>query len=158
MLKCSLPSGADKHRVTRIVDNRYVKQPAGIALSPDETKLYLIDGHHSASRLVVFELKRDGSIVDAPPYIIHDFGKGRLADGLCIDSHGTRPFAGAEGVLLTRRGDDAGNLFVAGGARSDPTNPPGIYAFSPEGVHLGFMPIPEVRSWFFNSYSRMRFL
>jgi sugar lactone lactonase YvrE len=38
----------------------------------------------------------------------------------------------------------AGNLYVAGGSNSQSQNPAGVYAFSPEGTHLGFMPIPEV--------------
>lgn len=77
--------------MTRIMDNKYVKRPAGVVLSPDETKIYLVEAHPSSPRLVVFELKRDGTVVDAPPYIVHDFDKGKGGDGLCIDSHGKSP-------------------------------------------------------------------
>jgi len=73
--------------VVRILDNHQVKRPAGIVLSPDETKLYIVDAHPSSPRLLAFALRRDGTVIEVP-HVIYDFVKGKGGNGLCIDHHG----------------------------------------------------------------------
>ncbi len=74
--------------MTQILNNRYVKRPSGIAVSANETILYLVENHSAANRLLAFQLQKDGSVADTPPRIIHDFGRGRGGDGLCLDRQG----------------------------------------------------------------------
>ena len=89
-------------------------QPNGLAFSPDGKRLYIDD---SETQLIW----------------VYDFRPGgRLANGR-IFGHEEAPRA--DGVPDGMRVDTAGNLFVVG--------PKGIWVWSPEGVHLGTIELPE---------------
>jgi gluconolactonase len=87
--------------------------PNGLALSPDETKLYVALSDTSAPRIMVFDLRANGTIdlgrvfFDAKP--LADQGRKGLPDGLKVDV--------------------SGNVFATG--------PGGVLILSPEGKHLG---------------------
>jgi gluconolactonase len=86
--------------------------PDGIALSPDETVLYVSDSDPAKPRILAYPLTKDGLIE-----------KGRVffdVSSLPKDRKGT-----VHGIKV----DIAGNLFVGG--------PSGILIISPEGKHLG---------------------
>ncbi len=101
-------------RLTLLI--RDIKAPNGIALSPDEKKLYFSDVNYDRSAWLVYELQSDGTATNGR--IFADAKQWRK-----------RPFFGPDGFKL----DQAGNLY---GAR-----PGGVSFFSPNGAHLGSIEI-----------------
>ncbi len=107
-----------------------VHMPNGIVISPDETKLYLIeaDGKKDRHRKILqFDLQPDGTIIN--PRTLFDFYPGRSGDGMCID--------------------EEGNLYVAAGLHNTRNSSetldtrPGIHVISPRGKLLAFRETPE---------------
>jgi gluconolactonase len=120
------PSG----KVTRVLDQKKVQRPNGIAITPDAKTLYVIDSHPKAGgnrKIWAFEVTPYGTL--DRQRLVYDFGKGRGGDGLRLDS--------------------AGNLWVAAGisykrsAGEDTSVPPGVYVISPTGKLLGRIPVGE---------------
>ena len=116
---------SDGTGLVRVLDNKIVARPNGIAITQDEKTLYVVDNHPLVPqrKLWAFQLNEDG-LVTGKPRELHDFGKGRGGDGMCMDS--------------------AGNLFVTAGAnRKYPNqnldNPAGVYVFSPDGKLMGII-------------------
>jgi len=89
-------------------------QPNGLAFSPNGRYLYIDDS--ATMDIRVYRFHRDGSVSD-----------GRL--------FGWEKEAGVKGVPDGMRLDTRGNLFVVG--------PGGIWVWSPTGVHLGTIELPE---------------
>ena len=120
---------SDGTELVRVLDNKIVARPNGIAISQDEKRLYVVDNHPTIPqrKLWAFDLDDQG-LTTGKPKGFHDFGKGRGGDGMCLDSEG--------------------NLYVTAGAnRKYPNqnldNPAGVYVFSPEGKLLGIIRVPE---------------
>ena len=120
---------SDGTELVRVLDNKIVARPNGIAISQDEKRLYVVDNHPTIPqrKLWAFDLDDQG-LTTGKPKEFHDFGKGRGGDGMCLDSEG--------------------NLYVTAGAnRKYPNqnldNPAGVYVFSPEGKSLGIIRVPE---------------
>jgi gluconolactonase len=104
--------------VTQIIAD--VQKPNGIILSPDMATLYLADSNpRGHQHLLAFPLKPDGSV--GPKRLLHDFGKGRGIDGMCVDVRG--------------------NIYGAAGRVRD--KDAGVYVFNPVGKQLAFIPTPE---------------
>lgn len=91
--------------------------PNGLAFSPDETRLYVVDSE--ANQLQVFDVKADGSL-----------GKPRLFASIGLAGSNDGP----DGIKL----DAHGNIFCTG--------PDGVWILSPDGRLLGKIPMPEVPS------------
>jgi gluconolactonase len=89
-------------------------QPNGLAFSPDGKHLYIDDSEKKNIR--VYDFHSDGTI-----------SNGRIFGS---EEDGTK-----DGVPDGIRIDRKGNLFVVG--------PRGIWVWSPEGVHLGTIEVPE---------------
>lgn len=89
-------------------------QPNGLAFSPDG-KLFYVDDSEKKN-ILVYHFHKDGTISD-----------GRV--------FGTEEGNPHEGVPDGMRLDRAGNIFVTG--------PKGIWVWSPAGVHLGTVELPE---------------
>jgi len=100
--------------LTLLIDD--IVAPNGIALSPDERKLYVSDVDYNRSAWRVYDVKEDGTVTN-----------GRLFAS--ASKWRKPPFFGPDGFKVDRRG----NLF---GAR-----PGGISVFSPDGDHLGSIEI-----------------
>jgi gluconolactonase len=94
-----------------------VERPNGIMLSADEKTLYVTNREF----LVAFDVQPDGSIRNRRTFA--------SLVGLSKNPDGT-PVGGADGLII----DAAGRLYAATG--------PGVQVFSPEGKHLGTIPIP----------------
>ncbi len=116
--------------VTRVVSQPDIQRPNGIALSPDEQTLYLIDSCPLVGgnrKVWAFDLSEQGTVSNQR--VVHDFAPGRGGDGMAVDQQG--------------------NLYVAAGIAHPrgphETNdvPPGIWLISPEGELHGRIPIPE---------------
>lgn len=106
-----------------------VHMPNGIVLSPDDSKLYLIEAHPDADHhrdIRVYDVAADGSLKNGR--VLIDFYPGRSGDGMCIDSQG--------------------NLYVAAGLHKTRgtsetlDTKPGIHVISPEGKLLAFRETP----------------
>ncbi|MCH2369200.1 MAG: SMP-30/gluconolactonase/LRE family protein [Pirellulales bacterium] len=120
---------SDGTGLVRVLDNKIVARPNGIAISQDEKTLYVVDNNPGVPqrKLWSFRLDPDG-LPTGKPRELHDFGDGRGGDGMCMDSKG--------------------NLYVTAGAnRKYPNqnldNPAGVYVFSPEGKLEGVIRVPE---------------
>ena len=89
-----------------------VKAPNGIALSPDETRLYVASSDPNRAVWMAYDIKSDGRLsntrvfFDATAWVKDNRG---LPDGMKIDKQG--------------------NLFATG--------PGGLHVFAPDGTHLG---------------------
>lgn len=130
-----LPGGAvfridpDK-KLTRILTNPDVQRPNGIAISPDDKTLYLVEanqGEGGARMLRAYDLQADGSVTNMR--VFHNFSPGRSADGLCMDSEGNLHAAAG---LHQRRGTS-----------ETLDTKCGVHVFSPDGTLIRFIPIPE---------------
>jgi gluconolactonase len=91
--------------------------PNGLAFSPDETKLYVVDS--GLNQIRVFDVKPDGIL-----------GSSRLFAE--VNLAGSQE--GPDGIKV----DDHGNIFCAG--------PDGVWIFSPDGKLIGKILTPEVPS------------
>ncbi|TXH56366.1 MAG: SMP-30/gluconolactonase/LRE family protein [Burkholderiaceae bacterium] len=91
--------------------------PNGLAFSPDETRLYVVDS--GANQIRVFDVKPDGSLGDS-----RLFAEINLA--------GSRE--GPDGIKV----DDRGNVYSAG--------PDGVWVLAPDGRLIGKILTPEVPS------------
>jgi gluconolactonase len=116
--------------VTRVLAPPAVQKPNGIAISPDDKTLYVIDSNPAAGgnrKIWAFDVSADGK--PANQRLVYDFGKGRGGDGMRLDMNG--------------------NLWVAAGisykrSAGETTDvPPGIYVITPQGKLLGRIPIGE---------------
>jgi gluconolactonase len=118
-------------RVTRRLTQKEIHRPNGIAVSPNDKTLYVIDSHPKVGgnrKIWAFDLAADGSL--SKQRLVYDFGKGRGGDGMRVDMNG--------------------NLWVAAGINQPRGNPgesldvpAGVYVISPAGQLLGRIPIPE---------------
>lgn len=120
------PDGA----VTRVISQPAIQRPNGVALSPDEQTLYVVDSCPVAGgnrKIWAFDLPENGA--PSKQRLVYDFAPGRGGDGMAVDSQG--------------------NLYIAAGI-SHPRHPyettevpPGIYVISSNGELLGRIPIVE---------------
>lgn len=117
-------------KVTRVLDQKRIDRPNGIAITPDGKRLYLVDSHPKIGgnrKIWAFTVEEDGSL--GKQTLVYDFGKGRGGDGMRLDSKG--------------------NLWVTAGisykrsAGEDTSVPPGVYVIHPEGKLLGRIPVGE---------------
>jgi gluconolactonase len=107
-----------------------IDMPNGIVLSPDESKLYLVEAHSETGRarhIKSFKIEADGTLSDSR--ILIDFYPGRSGDGMCID---------AEGNLYIAAG-----LHALRGTSETLATRPGIHVVSPEGALLDYLETPE---------------
>lgn len=116
--------------VTPILSQPAIERPNGVALSPDEKTLYVVDSCPIAGgnrKIWAFDLSVKGTV--SGQRLIWDFAPGRGGDGMCVDSLG-RLFI-ACGVLNPRHGNETNEV------------PAGVYVFEPNGTSLGRIPVPE---------------
>ncbi len=121
----------DPHgKITRLITQPAIDRPNGVALSPDEATLYVVDScpiANGARKIWAFDLSAEGTV--SRQRLIWDFAPGRGGDGMCVDSLG-RLFI-ACGILNPRHGDETNEVLA------------GIYVFEPDGTSLGRIPVPE---------------
>jgi len=116
--------------VARILAAPDVQRPNGIQVSPDDTKLYLIEANQAqgGARLIrAYDLQPDGTVRNMRVH--YDFSPGRSADGMSIDTQGNLYAS-------------AGMNQLRGSSETLDTKT-GVYVISPQGKLLKFIPIPE---------------
>lgn len=117
-------------QVARILAAPNIQRPNGIQISPDDTRLYLVEANGAAggARLIrAYDLRPDGTVTNMRVH--YDFSPGRSADGMSIDT--------------------AGNLYASAGMNrlrgtsETLDTKTGVYVISPQGTLVRFIPIPE---------------
>ena len=116
--------------VTRILQQPDVQRPNGIAITPDDRTLYLVDSNPNVGgnrKIWAFDLSENGAVSNQR--LVYDFAPGRGGDGMRLDMEG--------------------NLWIAAGINrprhqgETTDNPAGVYVVSPAGKLLGCIPVPE---------------
>ena len=93
--------------------------PNGLAFSPDESVIYIVDSHASPRKILAFDLSSDGLKLANQRELI-DAGQG-TPDGFRVDVHG--------------------NLWCGWGMGSDELD--GVRIFTPQGEAIGHIALPE---------------
>lgn len=117
-------------KTTRVLTQKEIDRPNGVAVAPDERTLYVVDSHPKPGgnrKVWAFSIADDGSL--GKQRLVYDFGKGRGGDGLRVD---------VEGNLWVAAG-----ISVKRGPGETLDVPPGVYVIHPEGKLLGRIPVPE---------------
>jgi gluconolactonase len=116
--------------VVRVLGQPAIERPNGLAITPDDRTLYVIDSNSQPGgnrKVWAFAVADDGAL--SQQRLVFDFGAGRGGDGMRLDA--------------------AGNLWVAAGILSPRTSaetaavPPGVYVITPRGELVGRIPILE---------------
>ena len=112
-------------KVARILAVPDVERPNGIQISPNDTRLYLVD--NPAQVIRAYDLQPDGTVRNMRVH--YNFYPGRGTDGMSIDTQGNL-YASA-GLNQLR------------GTSETLDTKAGVYVITPEGKLLKFIPIPE---------------
>ena len=96
-----------------------INAPNGLAFSPDEKKIYIVESRSEPRRILVFDLTDDGLVI----------GSGKLL----IDS-------GPQGSPDGFRVDTDGNLWCGWGMSPELD---GVRVFTPQGEPIGHITVPE---------------
>lgn len=116
--------------VTRVLTQPEIHRPNGIALSPDERTLYLVDSCPIVGgnrKIWAFDLDPQGRLSNQRQ--VFDFGLGRGGDGMAVDQNGWLYIAA--GISHQR------------GPHETTEVPPGVYVMTPQGDLKGRIPVPE---------------
>jgi len=116
--------------VTRLITQPDVERPNGIALSPDERTLYLVDSCPVVGgnrKIWAFDLSEDGNV--SQQRVVFDFAPGRGGDGMAVDQRGHLYVAA--GIHRPRGPHETDDV------------PPGIWILRPPDELVGRIPIPE---------------
>jgi len=103
--------------VTIVADG--IIAPNGLAFSPDETKIYIVESRSEPRRILAFDLTEDGLIIGNGKVLI-DAGPHGTPDGLRIDIDG--------------------NLWCGWGMTPELD---GVRVFTPQGEPIGHIALPE---------------
>lgn len=117
-------------RVRRILDQREVERPNGLAVTQDGARLYVVDScpvPGGNRKIWAFDLDENGA--PANQRLVYDFAPGRGGDGMRLDQQ--ENLYVAAGVMAPR------------GDHETAQTPPAIYVISPQGALLGRLPIFE---------------
>lgn len=117
--------------VRRIISQPEIHKPNGLAITPDDGTLYIVDSNPKPGgnrKIWAFSLDADGNPVEQR--LVYDFGTGRGGDGMRLDVEGNLWIAAGINRFRGRPGETM-------------TVPAGIYIVTPTGDLLGRIPIPE---------------
>lgn len=116
--------------VSRVITQPEIQRPNGIAISPDEKTLYLVDSCPIIGgnrKIWKFDLSPTGEVSNQQ--VVIDFASGRGGDGMAVAQNGDLYIAA--GIARPR------------GPHEATTVPPGIWIVTPDGDIKGRIPIPE---------------
>jgi gluconolactonase len=117
-------------KVVRVLTQPQIERPNGLAVTPDDRTLYVIDSHTRPGgnrKVWSFDIAADGHLNNQR--LVFDFGRGRGGDGMRLDERGNLWIAA--GILLPRHDGETADV------------PAGVYVITPKGELLGRIPIPE---------------
>jgi gluconolactonase len=116
--------------VTRILGQKEVERPNGIAVTQDCRTMYVVDSCPTPGgnrKIWAFDLDDAGR--PANQRLVFDFAPGRGGDGMRLDTQGNLYVAA--GIMTPRHANETADV------------PPGIYMMSPRGELKGRIPIGE---------------
>jgi gluconolactonase len=116
--------------VVRVLTQPKIERPNGLAVTPDDRTLYVIDSHTRPGgnrKVWSFDIAPSGGLTGQR--LVFDFGRGRGGDGMRLDVRGNLWIAA--GILLPRHDGETADV------------PAGVYVITPTGELLGRIPIPE---------------
>jgi len=116
--------------VSKVITQPEIQRPNGIALSPDERTLYLVDSCPTVGgnrKIWKFDLSSEGEVNNQQ--VVIDFAPGRGGDGMAIAQNGDLYIAA--GITRPR------------GVHEGTTVPAGIWIVTPDGDVKGRIPVPE---------------
>ncbi len=111
-------------KVSRVLTQPAIERPNGLAVTPDNKTLYIIDSHTRPGgnrKIWALEIAQDGTL--RGQRLIFDFGRGRGGDGTRLDQRGNLWVAA--GILLPRHAGETDEV------------PAGVYVITPKGELLG---------------------
>jgi gluconolactonase len=120
----------DGTSVRRVITQPAIGRPNGLAMTPDDRTLYVIDSHPIAGgnrKIWAFDVSDAGEL--SGQRLVFDFGRGRGGDGMRLDREGNLWVAA--GVLTVRGPHETTDVKT------------GVHVISPAGKLLGRIPIPE---------------
>ena len=116
--------------VSRVLTQPQIERPNGLAVTPDDRTLFIIDSHTRPGgnrKVWAFDIAHDGRL--SGQRLVFDFGRGRGGDGMRLDERGNLWVAA--GILLPRHGGESADV------------PAGVYVITPTGELLDRIPITE---------------
>ena len=116
--------------VSKVITQPEIQRPNGIALSPDERTLYLVDSCPIVGgnrKIWKFDLSSEGEVSNQQ--VVIDFAPGRGGDGMAIAQNGDLYIAA--GIARPR------------GPHEATTVPAGIWIVTSDGDVKGRIPVPE---------------
>lgn len=117
-------------QVTRLITQPQIDRPNGIALSPDERTLYVVDSCPVLGKnrkIWAFDLAENGTV--SHQRLVYDFGGGRGGDGMAVDQNGTLYIAA--GIFAPRGPHESSEVST------------GIYVVTPAGELRARIPVTE---------------
>ncbi len=126
-------------KITAVITDLF--NPNGIAFSPDEKKLYVVEWRGTPNRsLWSFDVNADGTVANKTKLIdAADFG---ALDGFKVDRDGNLWCGyGSNGALNAEASDVGGRKVFQ--LRGKPEDLDGVAAFNPQGKAIGFIKLPE---------------
>jgi gluconolactonase len=117
-------------RIEIAVSQPDIQRPNGVAVSPDQQSLYIIDScpvEGGNRKVWAFDLSKSGRL--SGQRLVFDFGRGRGGDGMAVDRNGLLYVAA--GILQQRRPHESTEVT------------PGIYRITPDGSLRDRIPIVE---------------
>jgi len=116
--------------------------PNGLAFSPDETKLYVVEWKGTPNRSIwSYDVRPDGTVGNKTKLI--DACDHGAPDGFRVDRDGNLWCGwGSDGTLEAVPGEGAGGRRVYA-LRGRPEDLDGVKVFNAEGMPIGFIRLPE---------------
>ncbi|WP_298951382.1 SMP-30/gluconolactonase/LRE family protein [uncultured Methylobacterium sp.] len=129
------PAGGLTPVVTDLVN------PNGLAFSPDESKLYVVEWKGTPNRSIwSFDLRPDGSVANRIKLI--DAADQGALDGFKVDRDGNLWCGwGSNGALRAEPAEVGGRRVY--GLKGRPEDLDGVMVFDPQGKAIGFIRLPE---------------
>jgi gluconolactonase len=130
--------GSDGKLTAVITD---IFNPNGIAFSPDEKKLYVVEWKGTPNRSIwSFDVNADGTVSNKSKLI--DAADQGALDGFKVDRDGNLWCGwGSNGALQAEPSDVGGRKVLQ--LRGRPEDLDGVMVFNPQGKAIGFIKLPE---------------
>ena len=134
--------------VYRVTPDKQIKavitdlvNPNGLAFSPDEKKLYVVEWRGTPNRSIwSYDVAADGTVGNKTKLI--DAADQGALDGFCVDGDGNLWCGwGSNGALQEAPSDIGGRKVFQ--LRGKPEDLDGVMVFNPQGKAIGFIRLPE---------------
>jgi gluconolactonase len=115
--------------------------PNGLAFSPDERKLYVVEWRGTPNRSIwSYDVAADGTVGNKTRQV--DAADHGALDGFCVDRDGNLWCGwGSDGVLQSEPVEEGGRSVWR--PRGRPEDLDGVMVFNPQGRPIGFIRLPE---------------